>query len=161
MTQPIVRRATADDAETLLALIDALADYERLARPTADARERLIRDGFGPEPRFRALLGLVDGRAAGYAVCYHTYSTFLARPRMFLEDLFVLPDYRGRSVGSALFRAVARQALEDGCGRMEWMVLTWNRLAMDFYDRAGASPLSDWQPYRLEGPALEAAGSRS
>jgi len=151
-----VREATAADLPALLALVDALADYEKLVRPDTDARERLARDGFGERRRFETYLGLLDGRPAGYALHFETYSSFLARPTMFLEDLFVLPEARGHRLGLALFRAVAAKAAARECGRMEWMVLTWNRLAIDFYDRLGATPLDGWRAYRLDGAALGA-----
>ena len=151
-----IRPARPDDAETLLALIGALAEYERLPPPAADARERLREDGFGARRRFEVLLAEAGAppAAVGYALFFETYSSFLALPTLFLEDLFVLPSARGGGHGRALFRAVAREARERGCGRMEWSVLGWNRLAREFYDRQGAVPLEEWQPYRLEGDAL-------
>jgi GNAT superfamily N-acetyltransferase len=158
MSGVVVRPAAAGDGAVLLDLVDGLADYEKLPRPTPDARDRLLADGFGGSPRFRVLLAFVDGRPAGYALCFDTYSSFLARPTLYLEDLFVLPDARGRGAGGALFRAVAADAVARGCGRMEWAVLRWNRLAIDFYDGLGARPLDEWQTYRLEGAALAAVG---
>lgn len=151
-----VTAATRGDVPVLLDLIDALADYEKLARPDAEARARLARDGFGERPRFRTLIARVDGVPVGYALFFETYSSFLARPTMYLEDVFVRPEARGLGAGSALFRAVARAAVEAGCGRMEWMVLRWNRLAIDFYDALGARPLDEWQTYRLDGERLGA-----
>jgi GNAT superfamily N-acetyltransferase len=151
-----VEPASPADLPALLDLIDALADYEQLARPDAAARERLARDGFGERPRFRALLARVDGVPVGYALCFETYSSFLALPTMFLEDIFVRPEARGHGAGAALFRAVARLAEEGGCGRMEWMVLKWNKLAIDFYDGLGAWSLDEWQAYRLDGERLRA-----
>jgi GNAT superfamily N-acetyltransferase len=144
-----IRPATADDCDVLLSLIDALADYEKLERPDGRARERLRRDGFGEHPLFRAYLGELDGAPVAYAITYRTYSSFLALPTLFLEDLFVLPDARGHGVGSALFRHVASQAVDDGCGRMEWVVLDWNRVAIDFYERLGGRRLTEWYTYRL------------
>ncbi|HEU4700180.1 MAG TPA: GNAT family N-acetyltransferase [Gemmatimonadales bacterium] len=154
-----LRAATPADVPVFLDLVDALADYEQLARPDAAARERLVRDGFGPQPRFRVLLALVDGAPAGYAFFFETYSSFLARPTMYLEDLFVRPEARGRGAGLALIRAVAREAVARECGRMEWTVLTWNRLAIDFYERLGARPLEEWRTWRLDGDALGAFGT--
>lgn len=150
MSQDIeIRQASAEDAGVFLALVDALADYEKLGRPSPEARERLLRDGFGPRPRFRAYLASLDGRIVGYAITFHTYSSFLALPTFYLEDLFVLPEARGSGVGRALFGFLAAQAVRDGCGRMEWVVLDWNRLAIDFYDNLGAQRLAEWYPYRL------------
>ena len=145
------------DVPMLLALIDALADYERLPRPNDAARERLARDAIGTPPRFQALLAEVDGRVVGYAIYFETYSTFLALPTLYLEDLFVLPVARGLGAGAALFRACAREAVQRGCGRLEWQVLAWNELALGFYARWEAEALDDWRPFRLTGAALARA----
>jgi GNAT superfamily N-acetyltransferase len=150
-----IRPAVASDAQTFLDLVDALADYEKLDRPSPAARERLMRDGFGEQPRFRAYLASVAGGAVGYAITFHTYSSFLALPTLYLEDLFVLPGARRLGVGQAVFRYLARQAVRDGCGRMEWVVLDWNQLAIDFYERLGATRLGGWYPYRLTRDQLE------
>jgi GNAT superfamily N-acetyltransferase len=156
-----IRAAQLEDAPAFLDLVDALADYEELARPSIEARERLVRDGFGDSPRFKAYLGEVDGRAVGYAITFHTYSSFLALPTLYLEDLFVLPDARRMGIGSAFFRHLAREALLEGCGRMEWVVLHWNQLAIDFYERLGAKRLSEWQSYRLVRDELERVAASS
>lgn len=150
-----IRPATRSDADVFLRLVDALADYERLPRPTAAARERLLRDGFGETRRFRAHLAEVDGRAIGYAITFQTYSSFLALPTLYLEDLFVLPEERRHGVGTVLFRYLAAEAVREGCGRMEWVVLDWNQLAIDFYDKLGATRLDEWSTYRLAGEQLE------
>lgn len=155
-----VRKACGEDAPRVLELVDALADYERLPRPDAGARERLLRDGFGPEPRFDLFVGERDGVPVGYALFFETYSSFLARPTLYLEDLFVHPDHRKCGLGLALFRAVASEAARRECGRMEWAVLTWNRLAIDFYEGLGAVALEDWRTFRLTGDALGAVAQR-
>jgi GNAT superfamily N-acetyltransferase len=155
-----VRKARHEDAPRILELVDALADYERLPRPDAGARERLLRDGFGPSPRFDLLVGERDGAPVGYALFFETYSSFLARPTLYLEDLFVHPDHRKCGLGLALFRAVATEAVRRECGRMEWAVLTWNRLAIDFYEGLGAVALEDWRTFRLTGEALGAVAQR-
>jgi GNAT superfamily N-acetyltransferase len=144
-----IRRAQAADGPALLGLIDALADYEHLARPDADARGRLLADAFGPRPRFEAFLAEREGRADGYAVVFETYSTFLALPTLFLEDLFVRPECRGAGVGRALFLHCVGEAERRGCGRMEWSVLDWNAPAIGFYERLGAHRLAEWLPFRL------------
>lgn len=146
---PPVRPATPADAETVLALVDALADYEKLQRPDAEAKKRLIRDMFGERRRIEAYLGEYEGKPVGYAFVFETYSSFLALPTLYLEDLFILPDYRSKKVGYALFRAMVAEAYRRGCGRMEWTVLDWNRLAIDFYRRLGATHMKEWQLYRL------------
>jgi GNAT superfamily N-acetyltransferase len=157
MTTCRVRPLAPADIPGLLTLIQALADYERLPGPDAAARERLARDALATPPRFHALVADLDGRLVGYAIWFETYSTFLARPTLYLEDLFVLPEARGRGVGAALFRACARLAVERGCGRLEWQVLAWNELALRFYARFDAEPLTDWRPMRLSGDALRRA----
>jgi GNAT superfamily N-acetyltransferase len=144
-----IRLAGAQDAEIFLELIDALADYEGLTRPDAAARQRLIHDGFGPKPRFTTLLGEVDGAPAGYAIYFETYSSFLALPTLYLEDIFVRAEYRHRKVGYQLFIECVKEAHQRGCGRMEWMVLDWNQLAIRFYERLGAKQLKEWLPFRL------------
>jgi len=139
----------------LISLVEALAEYEHLPPPSPEARERLRRDALANPPRFRSLQAELDGNALGYAIYFETYSTFLALPTLYLEDIFVLPEARGQGVGGALFRECAAEAARSGCGRMEWQVLRWNDLALGFYDHLGARPLhDDWQCYRLEGEAL-------
>lgn len=151
-----VRRAAPEDAPVLLSLIDALADYEKLERPDEDARARLVRDGFEQDPpRFHAYLAEQENAPVGYAITFETYSSFLARPTLYIEDIFVLPDARCRGAGSALFRYLAREAVAGDCGRMEWVVLDWNELAQDFYQRRGARHLADWHYYRLTRDAIE------
>lgn len=157
---PSVRPARPEDAPRLLELVDALADYEKLPRPDAGARERLMEHAFGPSPRFQVLIGERDGAPAGYALFFETYSSFLARPTLYLEDLFVHPDHRKSGLGLALFRAVASEAVRRECGRMEWAVLAWNRLAIDFYERLGAAALEEWRTFRLTGEALGAVAQR-
>lgn len=150
-----IRKATRADVDVLYGLICALADYERLPRPDAEARERLMRDGFGPSPRFDAWLAEIDGKPVGYAVTFFTYSTFLAQPSLYLEDIFVLPEHRAQRVGTALFKHCVRVAYEAGCGRMEWQVLDWNTPAISFYQRMGAARLQGWLPYRLTRAEFE------
>jgi len=152
-----IRLATMADADQLLALVDALADYEKLERPDPGARQRIVQDTLGERPRVTALLAFEDAQAVGYALFFETYSSFLALPSLYLEDLFVIPDARGGGHGRALFRAVAAEALRRGCGRMEWNVLKWNELAHAFYRRQHAEPLTDWQMYRLDGDRLRLA----
>ena len=150
----LVRAAVAQDATTFLRLIEALAEYESLTPPDADARARLLRDAFGDKRRIEAWLVEVDGEAAGYAIVFETYSSFLALPTLYLEVIIVLPSYRGCGAGKTLFLAMARLARERNCGRMEWTVLDWNRLALDFYDRLGAQHMREWMLYRLTAEDL-------
>jgi GNAT superfamily N-acetyltransferase len=155
-----VRKAVASDEPAILALVDALADYEKLPRPTSDARMRLIRDLFGPQPRVDCFLAFADGYPVGYAIVLETYSSFLALPTLYLEDLFILDEYRKRGVGRALFATALDEARRRGCGRMEWMVLDWNQLAIDFYERTGGTHMKEWQLYRitLSGASPENSG---
>jgi GNAT superfamily N-acetyltransferase len=154
----LVRAFEPSDAQRLLEMIDGLADYEKLQRPAADARERLIADAQADPPRFRTLLAEVDQTVVGYAIFFFTYSTFLARPTLYLEDIFVLPDRRGVGAGVALFRACAAEAVRQGCGRMDWEVLSWNEPSIRFYERLGARHLEDWLTFRLDGDALPNVG---
>jgi GNAT superfamily N-acetyltransferase len=155
----VVRTLEDADLPRLLELIDGLADYEKLARPDAAARERLAADAIANPPRFWTLLAEIDGHVVGYAIYFFTYSTFRARPTLYLEDVFVLPDHRGKGAGVALFRACARQAVARGCARMEWQVLAWNAPSIDFYQRLGAHHQSDWLPFRLDDEALRTVGA--
>jgi GNAT superfamily N-acetyltransferase len=154
MERITIRRAGPADAESLLELIRALAAYERLEPPGPDARTRLLEHGFGPRPRFEAFLAEQGDVAIGYAIVFETYSTFLARPTLFLEDLFVRPEARRQGAGNALLRYLAAEAVTRGCGRMEWAVLDWNELAQGVYRHAGAERLDDWRLCRLTGEAL-------
>jgi GNAT superfamily N-acetyltransferase len=145
-----IRRAARDDASDLIRLIRALAAFEKLTPPDAEAEARLIHDGFSNPPRFEAWLAVLDGVPVGYSLFFETYSTFLARPTLYLEDIFVMPDARGNGIGAALFRHAVSEAQRRGCGRMEWCCLDWNTKAQDFYERAGARRLSEWYYYRLD-----------
>lgn len=153
-----VRPFRPEDASTLCALIASLAVYESLEPPDAAAQERLIRDALASPPRFWVMLAEAAGSVVGYAIFFETYSTFLARPTLYLEDIFVLPAARRMGVGTALFGACAEEAKRRDCGRMEWQALTWNDLAHGFYRKLGAEALHEaWSMYRLSGAALDAA----
>lgn len=150
-----IRKATAEDRATLLGLICALADYERLDRPTTEAQARLAADAWpvSGSPRFTAWLAELHAgsvtTAIGYAITFYTYSSFLAKPTLYLEDLFILPEYRREGAGSAMFRKLKEEAEANGCGRIEWVVLDWNTTAQDFYRKIGATHLKEWYYYRL------------
>lgn len=156
-----VRKAQPAEAESLLELIRALAEYEKLDPPDSLAQQRLVEDIFGSKPRLEAWLAWADGVPAGYALILETYSSFLALPTLYLEDLFVLPEFRGRRVGAALFERMVQEADERGCGRMEWTVLDWNTLAQDFYAKYGAAHQSDWQYWRLTRDQFSKASGRA
>ena len=149
-----IRPATPADADAFVSLVNGLADFEKLTPPDEEAKRRLIEDGLGPNHRLDVLIAEVAGEAAGYAVIFESYSTFLARPKLFLEDLFVHPDHRGSGIGEALIRACAREALSRGCTRMEWVVLDWNARAINFYKRLGAEHASEWLNYCLDTEQL-------
>jgi GNAT superfamily N-acetyltransferase len=141
---------TEDRFDDFIDLIRALADYEHLPAPEPAALDRLRRDAFGSPPRFEAALALDEsGNPVGYAVWFETYSTFLARPTMYLEDLFVLESARRTGAGGRLFDHVRALGERRGCGRMDWAVLDWNTLARDFYHRRNATWLKDWLLYRI------------
>jgi len=150
----LIRPAEPGDTETLLAFIRELAEYERLAGEVvadAGALQRALFDA--PSPA-QAIIAEVDGAAAGFALFFSSFSTFLARSGLYLEDLYVRPTMRGRGIGKALLTEVARTAVERGCGRLEWSVLDWNAPAIAFYESLGAAALSQWTAYRLSGDAL-------
>ena len=159
-TDIVIRRATAQDGEAFLALVRGLAAYEKLEPPTREAGERLLRDAFGPAPRIEVLLAEVASRAIGYAITLETYSSFRALPTLYLEDVFVVPEARRLGAGRALLRHLAAEALRRGCGRLEWVVLDWNALALGFYQKIGARRMSEWIPFRLEGDALRALAAQ-
>jgi GNAT superfamily N-acetyltransferase len=146
-----LRRAQREDAPALIELIGALAEFEKLPPPNAEEQRRLVEDGFGDRPRFEAWLGIWknEPKPVGYAIFFETYSTFRAAPTLYLEDIFVLPEYRCRGIGSALLRHCIHSAHERGCARMEWTCLDWNRKAQQVYERLGARHLSEWYLYRL------------
>ncbi len=156
-----IRPAVREDAPLLLELIGALADYERL-RDQLRATPALLEEHlFGARPAAEALIAERGGEAVGYALVFPTFSTFLARPGLWLEDLFVLPAHRRAGIGGALLAHVARLAVARGCGRLEWSALDWNEPALAFYRGIGARRLPEWQLHRLDGAALAAfAGAR-
>ena len=149
-----IEPATEGDVSLILSLIKALAEYERLAHAVV-ATERSLRETlFGPRACAEAIIAYAGAEAAGFAVWFHNYSTFLGRPGLYLEDLFVLPQWRGRGVGRQLLAYLARVAVARGCGRLEWAVLDWNEPAIRFYRGIGARPMDEWTVFRLTGHAL-------
>jgi GNAT superfamily N-acetyltransferase len=147
--------ATEPDIPVILDLIRALAEYEKLS-PTVTATEARLRETlFGVKPAAEALLAHWDGECAGFAVFFPTYSTFLAQPGLYLEDLFVKPHLRGKGIGFALLKRLTGIASERGCGRLEWAVLNWNQPSIRFYKQLGALPLDEWTKYRLTGETLQ------
>jgi GNAT superfamily N-acetyltransferase len=149
-----IRSATATDVGVLLRMIRALAEYEHLSHEVI-ATEAALREAlFGAKPVAEAVLGYVGGEPAAFAVFFPTFSTFLAAPSLYLEDIFVEPGWRGRGLGKRLFAHVAATALERGCDRLEWAVLEWNAPAIEFYRSLGAEPREKWTVYRLDNAGL-------
>jgi GNAT superfamily N-acetyltransferase len=149
-----IRPARPEDCGTLVELIGALADYEKLSHQVVATEAQLRDELFCERPVIEAVIGWEGERAVGFALYFHNFSTFLTRRGIYLEDLFVVPQARGRGYGKALMLHVARVAVERGCGRFEWAVLDWNRPAIDFYESLGATVLPDWRICRLTGEAL-------
>ncbi|SDR86115.1 GNAT family N-acetyltransferase [Opitutus sp. GAS368] len=149
-----LRSATAADVPLILDLIRGLAVYEKLAHEVVATEDALRRTLFGSPPAAQVVIAEVDGQPAGFALYFFNYSTFLAKPGLYLEDLFVKPEFRGGGTGKALLLHLAKIANARGCGRMEWSVLDWNEPAIKFYEALGARRMKEWQICRLTGPAL-------
>ena len=156
MTPFRIRPARPADAPAVVELIRGLAEFEKLPGPDDAAAARFAEHAFGEEPRFGLLVAEVDDRVRGYALFFETYSTFRVAPSLFLEDLYVHPDVRGRGIGRALMLELARAAVARGCERFEWTVLDWNEGAQRFYRSLGANMLGEWVVCRVEGDALTA-----
>lgn len=150
----MVRSARPEDTKVIAELIRALAEYEKLSHEVVFDERELHEHLFGARRHAEVLLAEDAGRVVGFALFFHNFSTFLAKPGLYLEDLFVRPEARGRGHGKALLAALAKVALERGCGRFEWSVLDWNTPALDFYRSLGAVPMSEWTVQRLTGDAL-------
>ncbi len=155
-----IRPAVAADAPLIFRFITELAEYERLAHAVAATPETLAGALFGAHPFAEVVIAEHAGEPAGFALFFHNFSTFVGRPGLYLEDLFVSPDKRGMGVGRALLRHLARIAVQRGCGRMEWSVLDWNAPAIGFYRGLGAVPMEEWTVFRLDGEALETLGGK-
>jgi len=149
-----IRPATPNDVPTVASLIRALSQYEKLEHEVTMTEDKLRVSMFGPRPYAEALLAEEDGTPVGFALFFHNYSTFLAQPGLYLEDLYVLESHRGKGIGKALLVHLAKIAVERNCGRMEWAVLDWNVDAIGFYEKLGAKPNSEWTVYRLTGDSL-------
>ena len=150
-----IRPATPADGDALVSLIRGLARYEKLDPPDDAAAARFVAELSEHTGRFDCLLAEIDDAPAGYALFFETYSTFKGQPKLYLEDIFVIPNHRSTGAGFALFSAVAREALRRGCVALEWAVLDWNRLALDFYEKLGGNHEREWLPYRLERDDLD------
>ena len=154
MTPATLRPATVADVALILDLIRGLAEYERLPNEVVATEEGIRTSLFGPVPAAEVVIAEVDGIAAGFALFFHTYSTFLGRRGLWLEDLFVRPACRGQGIGRTLLAHLAEVAIARGCGRLEWSVLDWNESAIGFYRALGAVPMDEWTTFRVTGDAL-------
>jgi GNAT superfamily N-acetyltransferase len=150
-----IREATIEDVPLVLWFIQQLAEYERLSHDAVMTEEVLRETLFGPRRYAEVLLGYAEEKPVAFAVYFHNFSTFLGRPGLYLEDLFVLPEMRGRGFGRAMLVALAKIAVERKCGRFEWTVLDWNQTAIGFYKKLGAVPMDEWTIFRVTGEALE------
>ena len=149
-----IRAATPADVPQILAFIRGLALYERAPNEVTATEAALLRDGFGPRPSYHCLIADQDGVPAGFSLFFFNYSTWKGRPGVYLEDIYVEPDFRGRGIGKALLVETARFAVEHGCERLQWEVLDWNTPAIDFYQAMGGEFLDEWRNVRLSGEAL-------
>lgn len=150
----LIREASPADVPLILDFIRALAAYEREPDAVSATEAGLLRDGFGPNRFFFCLIAEYDSEPAGFALYFYNYSTWLGRPGLYLEDIFVHPHLRGHGIGKALLQRVAAIAVQQGCGRLQWEVLDWNTPAIDFYSAMGAEFLDEWRNVRISGQAL-------
>jgi GNAT superfamily N-acetyltransferase len=157
----MIRPAVPEDTKTIARLIQALAEYEKLSHEVRLDESRLDEHLFGARPYAEVLLAEEKGQVVGFALFFHNYSTFVGRPGIYLEDLFVEPEHRGKGHGKALLVELARLAVERGCGRVEWAVLNWNEPAIQFYRSIGAVPMDAWQTYRIAGDAMVALSKKN
>jgi GNAT superfamily N-acetyltransferase len=151
----VLRFATVEDVGLILDFIHQLAAYEKIADEVVADEDQLRQSLFGERRVAEVVIATYDGEPAGFALFFHNFSTFLGRPGIYLEDLFVIPDLRGRGIGRLLLSFLARLAVERGCGRLEWWVLDSNEPAIRFYERLGAKPMDEWTVFRVAGDALE------
>ena len=155
-----LRAARPDDVPVILQFIRGLAEYEKLSHVCVATEAGLAETLFGPHPFAEVILAFWHDAPAGFALFFHNYSTFLAKPGIYLEDLFVEPEYRGKGLGKALLKELAHVAVERNCGRLEWSVLDWNQPSIDFYLSLGAVAMDEWTIYRVTGDALDRLASR-
>ena len=150
-----IRPATVNDAALILKFIRDLAEYERDPQAVTASEADLVRDGFGGDPKFRVVIAEWDRKPVGFALFFNNYSTWLGRPGLYLEDVFVRPEFRGKGIGKTLLLHLARLAVEENCGRFQWQVLDWNTPSIRFYESLGAKVMKEWLTMRVEGEALE------
>ena len=155
-----IRPATTADLRLILEFIHDLAEYERAPEAAVATEADLLRDGFGSEPKFKCVIAEWQGQPAGFALYFYNYSTWQGRPGLYLEDLFVRIEYRGKGIGKALLVYLAQVAVRENCGRFQWQVLDWNTPAIDFYESLGAKQLKEWLTMRVEGDDIRKLGQQ-
>ena len=154
MSEFSIRFANENDVDKILFFIESLAEYEKMSSDVV-ATEKLLREEIFEKKKAEVIFAAEDGKEVGFALFFHNFSTFLGRAGLYLEDLFVLPEYRGKGYGKALLKKLARIAKERGCGRFEWSCLDWNKPSIDFYKSMGAASMDEWTVYRLTGDSLD------
>jgi GNAT superfamily N-acetyltransferase len=154
-TKITILKAVVADVPLILDLIRGIAEYEKLSHEVIATEDLLREHLFGPRPAAEVLIARTGSRPVGFALYFQNFSTFLGKPGIYLEDLFVLPDCRGKGIGKALLKRVAAVAAERKCGRLEWSVLDWNQPAIDFYKSVGAKPMSEWTVFRMTEDAID------
>ena len=150
-----IRPATSKDAALIVQFVRDLAEYERDPKAAVATEQDFLRDGFGHDPKFKVVFAEWDGKPAGFALFFYNYSTWQGRPGLYLEDLFVRPEFRGKGIGKALLLHLAKIAVENNCGRYQWQVLDWNTPAIEFYKSLGAEMMKEWLTMRVEGEGLK------
>lgn len=150
-----IRSAKVNDVGLILQFIRDLAEYEREPQSVTATEADLVRDGFGADPKFRVVIAEWDGKPAGFALFFYNYSTWQGRPGLYLEDLFVRPEFRGDGIGKTLLVHLARLAVQENCGRFQWQVLDWNTPSIRFYESLGAKAMKEWLTMRVEGEAIK------
>ncbi len=155
-----IRPAEKADVPLILQFIRELAEYEKLLDQAVATEADLLRDGWDPEPKFRCIIAEWDGAPAGFGLYFFNYSTFQGRPGLYVEDVFVRPEFRGRGIGKAIFIHLAQEAVRQNCGRFQWQVLDWNQPAIDFYNSLGAKQMKEWLTMRVEDASLHNLANR-
>lgn len=154
-------KAEKKDAATILYFIKQLAEYEKLSHEVEATVEQLEKTLFGENSKAECIIEYYENKPVGFAIFFHNYSTFLAKPGIYLEDLFVLPEMRGKGFGKKLLQHLAKLAVERNCGRLEWWVLDWNKPAIDFYKSLGAAPMDEWTVFRVTGDSLNSLANEN
>ena len=156
----IFEKVSNKNFEDFLFLVDKLAEYEKLTPPDKNGKNRLKKDALSKNPKYEAYIWKLNEKPVGYIIFFMTYSSFLALPTFYLEDIFLLKEHRGKGIGKQMFQFCINTAKNKKCGRMEWCVLNWNKLAIEFYEKVNAKPLSEWTYYRLDKKDIKKLGKK-